>query len=125
MTQTGFYTGRTFFAPAFRIKLDGQDAGREVIADVLEVSFTDDLENIDSFEFALNDWDPDRRQAKFSSPWDDKGQPLTLSKGGPPVPVFEPGAAVTLFMGYVEDCPASAPMRQKGRVEEGRISGPS
>jgi hypothetical protein len=25
----------------------------------------------------------------------------------------------------IPDCPASAPMRQKGRVEEGRISGPS
>jgi len=28
-------------------------------------------------------------------------------------------------MTQVVDCPASAPMRQKGRVEEGRISGPS
>jgi hypothetical protein len=27
--------------------------------------------------------------------------------------------------GFYYDCPASAPMRQKGRVEEGRISGPS
>jgi (S)-mandelate dehydrogenase len=26
---------------------------------------------------------------------------------------------------YLVDCPASAPMRQIGRVEEGRISGPS
>jgi Fe-Mn family superoxide dismutase len=25
----------------------------------------------------------------------------------------------------LHECPASAPMRQKGRVEEGRISGPS
>jgi uncharacterized protein len=114
MTQTGFFTGRAFFAPAFRIKLNGRDTGREVIADVLEVSFTDDLENIDSFEFALNDWDPDRRQAKFSSPWDDKGQPLTLSKGGPPVPVFEPGAAVSLFMGYAEE--GELPLIMEGEV---------
>jgi len=30
-------------------------------------------------------------------------------------------------IGYLSpiDCPASAPMRQKRRVEEGRISGPS
>ena len=52
------FTDRAFFAPAFRIKLKGQDTGRDVIADVLEMAFTDDLENIDSFEFVLNDWDP-------------------------------------------------------------------
>jgi adenylosuccinate synthase len=26
---------------------------------------------------------------------------------------------------FITHCPAAAPMRQKGRVEEGRISGPS
>ena len=65
---------RSFFAPAFRIKLNGQDTGREVISDVLEVSFTDDLENIDSFEFALHDWDVARNCPRYSSPWDANGR---------------------------------------------------
>lgn len=68
MNAESFYTDRVFFAPAFRIKLNGQDTGREVIADVLEVSFSDDLENIDSFEFVLHDWDPAQRRPKYSSP---------------------------------------------------------
>jgi|SRR5215831_14190720 len=34
-----------------------------------------------------------------------------------------PDGGLVLF--GIEDCPASAPMRQKWRVEEGRISGPS
>jgi phage protein D len=103
MAAESFYTDRVFFAPAFRIKLNGQDTGREVIADVLELSFTDDLENIDSFEFVLHDWDSARRRPKYSSPWDENGELLTLSEGGPTVPVFEPGAKVSLFMGYTEE----------------------
>ena len=103
MTAESFYTDRVFFAPAFRIKLNGQDTGREVIADVLEVSFTDDLENIDSFEFVLHDWDAAQRRPKYSSPWNEDGQLLKLSENGPAVPVFEPGAAVSLFMGYTEE----------------------
>jgi phage protein D len=114
MTVESFFTDRVFFAPAFRIKLNGQDAGREVIADVLEVSFTDDLENIDSFEFVLNDWDVARRRPKFSSPWDESGQLLTLSEGGPPIPVFEPGGAVSLFMGYAEE--GDLPLIMEGEV---------
>lgn len=114
MTAESFVTDRFFFAPAFRIKLNGQDTGREVIADVLEVSFTDDLENIDSFEFVLNDWDAARLRPKFSSPWDESGQLLTLSEGGPTVPVFEPGAEVSLFMGYAEE--GELPLIMEGEV---------
>jgi phage protein D len=109
-----FFTDRAFFAPAFRIKLDGQDTGRELIADVLEISFTDDLENIDSFEFVLHDWDDVRLRPKFSSPWDESGQLLTLSEGGPTVPVFEPGAEVSLFMGYIEE--GELPLIMEGEV---------
>jgi phage protein D len=108
------FTDRSFFAPAFRIRLKGQDAGRDVIADVLEMSFTDDLENIDSFEFVLNDWDPVKLRPRYSSPWDEDGNLLTLYENGPPVPVFEPGAEVSLFMGYTED--GDLPLIMKGEV---------
>jgi hypothetical protein len=113
MNIVGF-TDRAFFAPAFRIKLKGQDTGRDVIADVLEMSFTDDLENIDSFEFVLNDWDPVKIRPRYSSPWDENGNLLTLYENGPPVPVFEPGAEVSLFMGYTED--GDLPLIMKGEV---------
>ena len=108
------FTDRAFFSPAFRIKLNGQETGRDVIADVLEISFTDDLENIDSFEFALNDWDPVENRPRYSSPWDADGNLLTLYENGPPVPVFEPGATVSLFMGYTED--GELPLIMKGEV---------
>lgn len=114
MSAESFHTDRVFFAPAFRIKLNGQDTGREVIADVLELSFTDDLENIDSFEFVLHDWDAARLRPRYSSPWDEDGQLLTLSEGGPTVPVFEPGAGVSLFMGYTEE--GELPLVMEGEV---------
>ena len=81
MNGESFFSDRAFFAPAFRIKLNGQDAGREVIADVLEISFTDDLENIDSFEFVLNDWDPVGSRPKFSSPWDESASADAAASG--------------------------------------------
>ena len=37
--NAGFATDRTFFTPAFRIELEGRDAGRAVVADVLERTF--------------------------------------------------------------------------------------
>lgn len=103
MTAETFIAGRAFLTPAFRIELNGQDTGREVISDVLEVSFTDDLANIDSFEFVLHDWDPVASRTRYSSPWGADGKLYTLYEGGPEVPDFEPGAKVALYLGYLED----------------------
>lgn len=114
MNDAAFYQERNFLTPAFRIELDGRDAGRDVIADVLEVSFTDDLDNINSFEFVLLDWDPVGLRPKYSSPWDDTGQPLTVGDTSKEVPNFEPGSKVSLFMGYLED--GEIPFIMEGEV---------
>lgn len=98
-----FYTGRSFHSPAFRIELDGGALGRAVLSDVLEVSFTDELDAIDSLEFVLHDWDPVALRPKYSSPWDDNGRPLRVYEGGPEIPGFEPGTKVALYFGYQED----------------------
>jgi phage protein D len=74
-----------------------------VIADVLTVSFTDDLEAIDSFEFTLNDWDPVALRPKYSSPRDASGNPFRLPDNGPEIPNFEPGAQVALYLGYRDE----------------------
>ena len=77
MTAETFLADRNFLTPAFRIELEGSDTGREVISDVLEISFTDDLENIDSFEFNLHDWDPVKLLPRYSSPWWMAGLPCS------------------------------------------------
>jgi phage protein D len=99
-----FARGHSFLTPAFRLELEGRDTGRHVVADVLEVSFTDDLDAVDSFEFTVHDWDPVARRPRYSSPWDAQGRPLRLAgDGSPEVPNFEPGAQVSLYLGYLED----------------------
>jgi phage protein D len=92
---------RAFFAPQFRIKLKGQDIGRAVVADITEVTYSDDEANLDSFEFSLADWDPIARRPKYSSPWDQQGKAYKI--GDKDAPNFEPGADVELTLAYVNE----------------------
>ena len=94
------YQDQNFLAPQFLINLKGQNLGNEVIRDVLQVSYKDDLESLDTFEFTLHDWDPQTRSTKYSSPYDESGQLRKISGTDFDVPNFEPGAQVDLFMGY-------------------------
>jgi len=94
------YQEQNFLAPQFRIELKGQSLGNEVIRDVLQVSYKDDLESLDAFDFTLYDWDSVELTTKYSSPYDENGQQRTLSGSDEKIPIFEPGARVDLFMGY-------------------------
>lgn len=97
---TPIYKGQNFFAPQFQIKLKGQTLSNEVVRDVLQVSYKDDLENLDTFDFTLHDWDPVTLTTKYSSPYDESGQLRKISGTDFDVPNFEPGAKVDLYMGY-------------------------
>jgi phage protein D len=77
------YQGQEFYVPAFEVKLDGRPPGREVIRDILSVTYKDNLTEIDSFEISINNWDADTRDFKYSD------QPL-----------FDPGKQIELSMGY-------------------------
>jgi phage protein D len=99
MTTTPIYQGQDFYAPQFEIKLLGQKLSQSVIRDVLEVSYRDSLDKLDSFEFTLHDWDPVRRAPKYSSPYKANGALETLANGEP-VPKLDPGAKIELRMGY-------------------------
>lgn len=96
---TPIYQDQNFYAPHFEIKLRGQNLNRAVVRDVLDVSYRESLDKLDSFEITLNDWDPVNLRPKYSSPYDQNGNLLTLEDGSP-VPNFEPGAQVELRLGY-------------------------
>jgi uncharacterized protein len=98
----GFHQGRSFLTPAFEIYLGGQKLNSNASADILDITFSDDLETIPSFEFSIDDWDPIALRPKYSSPWDAFGNPLTDAKGDP-LPVIEPGTQVDLFFGYRDE----------------------
>ena len=103
---------RTYFAPQFEIVLKGQRLDPFVVRDVLEVTYTDDVDNLDFFEFTLADWDPVTRLPKYSSPWTKEGQPVVID--GQKVPNFEPGADLELRLGYQTTSPLT--LMLKGEV---------
>jgi phage protein D len=82
-TAIPIYQGQEFYVPAFEVKLNGQPAGRDVIRDILTVSYKDNLQEIDSFDITINNWDADARDFKYSD------QRL-----------FDPGKRLELSMGY-------------------------
>lgn len=120
---TPIYQGQNFLAPQFQIKLKGQNLGNEVIKDVLQVSYKDDLDNLDSFDFTLHDWDPVTLGTKYSSPYDENGQLRKIPGTEFDLPNFEPGALVDLHMGYYG---AEEPIvMMSGKVASASVSFPA
>ncbi len=83
------YSDYDFYVPAFELKIKGQSLERDVIRDVLSVSYNDSLDKLDSCEITLNNWDADKRAFKYSDP---KTAPVNL----------DPGAEIELYMGYYD-----------------------
>jgi phage protein D len=77
------YQGQDFYVPAFEVKLDGRPPGREVIRDILSVTYKDNVQEIDSFEITINNWDANTRTFKYSD-----------------LKLFDPGKRLELSMGY-------------------------
>ena len=77
------YEGQDFYVPAFEVKLAGRPAGQDVVRDILSVTYKDSVQDIDSFEITINNWDAETRAFKYSD------QRL-----------FDPGEQVELRMGY-------------------------
>jgi len=77
------YQGQEFYVPAFEVKLKGRPLGRDVIRDILTVSYKDNIQEIDSFDITINNWDAETRDFKYSD-----GD------------LFDPGKELELWMGY-------------------------
>jgi phage protein D len=98
------YEGQDFYVPAFELRLDGRPPGQEIVRDILSVSYKDSIQDIDSFEISINNWDAATRSFKYSD------QRL-----------FDPGQKIDLRMGYQG---ALRPML-KGEITSLRPSFPS
>ena len=77
------YAGQDFYVPYFQVKIAGRLAGQDVVSDILQVSYKDSINDIDSFDLTINNWDADKRDFKYSD--DD---------------LFDPGKELELWMGY-------------------------
>ena len=77
------HQGQDFYVPYFEVKLQGRPQSQEVVRDILQVTYKDNLEELDSFEITINNWDAGKRAFKYS----DRD-------------LFDPGKSVELWMGY-------------------------
>lgn len=77
------YEGQDFYVPYFEVKIGDKKADREVVRDIRQVTYKDNIKEIDSFEIVINNWDSDARDFKYSDE--------TL---------FDPGKKIELWMGY-------------------------
>lgn len=77
------HRGQDFYVPYFQVKIAGRPQGQDVIRDILQVTYKDNIKELDSFEISINNWDAETRAFKYS---DDT--------------LFDPGKEIELWMGY-------------------------
>ena len=105
MTAQPIYAGQDFYIPAFEMRLRGANVPRDVIRDVMQVSFKDNLTDVDSFDVTINNWDAEARTFKYSDDY-----------------LFDPGTEIELWMGYHD---SSLSLMITGEIVELRPSFPS
>src|ERR1051326_5909388 len=77
-----------FYVPRFEVYIRGKKAPDNVVQDILQITYKDNINEIDSFSIDINNWDAEKRTFKFVPP-------LETYKN-----VFDPGAPVEIWMGY-------------------------
>lgn len=105
MTAQPIYIGQDFYVPGFEMRLRGANVPRDVIRDVMQVSFKDSLTDVDSFDITINNWDAGSRTFKYSDDY-----------------LFDPGSEIELWMGYHD---SSLSLMITGEIVELRPSFPS
>jgi phage protein D len=89
-----FANHQTFYVPQFQVSIAGKTLEDGLLRDVMQVTYRDNVEEIDSFELVVNNWDAGARlpQPKYEPP----SQPK--HKG-----IFDPGQRLELRMGYMKE----------------------
>ena len=82
-TPIPIYQGQDFYVPYFEVKLQGRPLGQDVVHDISQVTYKDNLEDVDNFELTISNWDAETRTYKYSD-----GD------------LFDPGKRLELWMGY-------------------------
>jgi phage protein D len=77
------YQGQDFYVPYFEVKLQDRPLGQDIVRDISQVTYKDNLEDVDNFELTIVNWDAETRTYKYSD-----GD------------LFDPGKRLELWMGY-------------------------
>lgn len=75
----------SYYAPGYRLEVNGQSLPAEVIGDVIEVKVVLDIENMSSFELNVSNWDDSKLEFKYSD-----------------TQTFDLGRRVHIQMGYAD-----------------------
>ncbi|MEQ8984927.1 MAG: hypothetical protein RL846_43675, partial [Deltaproteobacteria bacterium] len=54
-----------FYVPAFEVRIEGAGLPSDVLRDVISVTYRDSIEEIDSFDLTVNNWDDRLNQFKY------------------------------------------------------------
>jgi phage protein D len=90
--------GQTFYVPAFELWLRNQRMDPAVVRDVIEVTYEDHIDKVDSFTLILNNWDANTRQCKYFGL---REPPAAGSAAEKLAQLLQPGTAVLLKLGYL------------------------
>ena len=97
LTQTPIpiYTeAETFYVPYFEVKIEGRKLPQDVVRDVMQVTYKDNVEQIDSFDMTVGNWDSEQAQPQ------PKYEPPSRPEYDE---IFAPGQKLELWMGYVDN----------------------
>ena len=82
----------TFFIPYFEIKIRGNPMPRNVVRDVIDVSYDDSIEKVDAFTLTVNNWDADTRTFKYVGM---EKEPAKGSEAARMATMFDPGTEIS------------------------------
>jgi phage protein D len=80
---------QTFYVPTFKVEVERRELPAEVVRDVIEVSYHDNVDEIDSFDMTISNYHSQYHRPKYEPPFND-------DYAG----IFDPGQEIKLWMGY-------------------------
>jgi phage protein D len=93
---------QSFYVPQFEIKIQNVGLPRNVLRDVVQLTYKDNINEIDSFEVTVNNWDAEKRDFKYVG----AEVPQLLEKGNEDSRadrLFDPcNKVVDIYMGYLD-----------------------
>jgi len=88
-----------FYVPQFEVKIEGAGLPRNILRDVTQLTYKDNIKEIDSFELTVNNWDPTTQDFKYVG-----SETANSLKKNPLHRLFEPcNKEVEVWMGYLGD----------------------
>jgi phage protein D len=90
----------SFYVPTYEVRLHGRKLPRDVLRDVMQVSYKDNVNEIDSFELTINNWDAEARDFKYVGI---EGRVAGDDSRAKYEGIFDPGTEAEIWMGYAGD----------------------